>query len=207
MAWSGKRLGNSILSDREQLWSTYVGEICAGNAQSLAQLYDETSAPLYSLALRVVGNEADAEEVLLEVYEQVWRRASTFDRERGGVWRWMTVMTRSRALDRLRAGATRRHREQPVEEGSWEPTGTERPPDEARILEQEQALVRQALLSLPPEQRQAVELAYYSELTHTEIADKLGVPLGTIKTRIRTGMKKLRLALYPEMAEAREPAE
>jgi RNA polymerase sigma-70 factor (ECF subfamily) len=185
----------------DESWREYVCEIQKGNAEALAKLYDSSSRPLYSLALRIVGNSADAEEVLLDVYQQIWRAASSFNPARGGVWNWLVLLTRSRALDRLRNTASKRHHEVPaLPEQS--PVASSAPvPEQASMLAQEQTTVRRAIRTLPPEQREAVELAYFRGLTHTEIAAALGVPLGTIKTRIRSAMDKLRVALRASAGE------
>ena len=183
------------LLEREKRWHVYLDEVAGGNGEALASLYDEAGAVLYSLALRILGNPADAEEVLLEVFEQIWRSARSFDPTRSGAWRWLTVLAHSRAIDRLRASAAKRKFEERgpftgcdiSSQGLW--------PDEASILRQQQLRIRASLNELPREQREALELAYFSGLTHVEIAARLRVPLGTIKTRIRTGMDKLRIAL------------
>jgi RNA polymerase sigma-70 factor (ECF subfamily) len=182
-------------SEREKRWREYLREIECGNAQSLALLYDDSISTLYGLALRILGDSADAEEVLMEVFEQVWRNARAFDSSRGSVQRWLTLLTRSRAIDRLRSAAARRQREEPVNLEQREITSRDPLPDQTSIFRQQQVFVRQALNALPAEQRQVLELAYFSELTHAEIASTLSVPLGTIKTRIRMGMEKLRNAL------------
>lgn len=181
--------------EREKRWQTYLREIEKGNAQSLAALYEDTVPILYGLAVRILGNSADAEEVVVEVFEQVWHKASHFDASRGTVWRWLTLLTRSRAIDRLRAASTRREREEAAPKQQREIMSQEPRPDEASIFRQQQCLVRRALGTLPEDQRQALEMAYFSELTHVQIAATLNVPLGTIKTRIRMGMGKLREAL------------
>jgi RNA polymerase sigma-70 factor (ECF subfamily) len=187
--------GADASSDRERRWRSYLQEIAQGDAQSLARLYDESVASLFGFALRILKNEADSEEILLEVFEQVWRSAGTFDPLRGSAWRWLALLTRSRAVDRLRRGAVRREREHPAVGGDWDVMSTDPLPDQTSMFHQQQLSVKQALSGLPREQRQAVELAFFSELTHVEIAVKLGVPLGTIKTRIRAAMEKLRGAL------------
>jgi len=128
----------------------------------------------------------------LEVFEQVWRRARTFDPARSGAWRWLTVLARSRSIDRLRASASKRRLE---ERGFFDGISRDPSPDEASICRQQQLRIRESLNRLPREQREALELAYFSGLTHVEIAAALGAPLGTIKTRIRMGMDKLRVAL------------
>jgi RNA polymerase sigma-70 factor (ECF subfamily) len=138
-------------------------------------------------------NDADAEEVLIDAFEQVWRTADTFNPVRGGVRPWLILLARSRALDRLRSMAGRRLREHPGvferDVSSHDPL-----PEEVSALSQQQYRLRKAVATLPHEQRQALELAYFSGLSHTEIASTLGVPLGTIKSRIRSAMDKLRLA-------------
>jgi RNA polymerase sigma-70 factor, ECF subfamily len=138
---------------------------------------------------------ADAEEILLEVFDQMWRNAHAYDPARGSVWRWLTLLTRSRALDRLRSSERKQTRERTVVFEDWEISSHDPSPDETSMFRQQQVMIRKALHELPPEQRTAVELAYFSELTHVEIATTLQVPLGTIKTRIRMGMDKLRIAL------------
>jgi RNA polymerase sigma-70 factor (ECF subfamily) len=181
--------------EREQRWREYLAGIAAGRSEPLAHLYDESAAMLYGLALRIVGNPADADEVVVDVFEQIWRTAKNFDASRGGVWRWLTVLTRSRAVDRLRVTKVKQQREHPGALGDEQLLSEEPSPHEASILREQQLLIRQALSALPAEQRRCIELAYFSELTHVEIAAALRVPLGTIKTRIRVGMEKLRSAL------------
>ncbi|HEX4772848.1 MAG TPA: sigma-70 family RNA polymerase sigma factor [Bryobacteraceae bacterium] len=181
--------------ERQERWRRYLSDIATGDPQALASLYDEAGKSLYSLALRILRNAADAEEVLLEVFDQVWRNAHTFDPARGSVWRWLTLLTRSRALDRLRSSGSKQTRERTGVFEDWEISSHDPPPDETSMFRQQQLLIRKALYDLPPEQRTALELAYFSELTHVEIATTLQVPLGTIKTRIRMGMDKLRVAL------------
>jgi RNA polymerase sigma-70 factor (ECF subfamily) len=143
----------------------------------------------------MMKNKADAEEIILDVFEQVWRTAHRFDSARGSVWGWLMVMARSRALDRLRTAASKRGRERRLIAEDWDLVSHEPLPDTTTIFNQERILIRSALQLLPGEQRLAVELAYFSGLTHVEIASALGVPLGTIKTRIRGAMDKLRVLL------------
>ena len=186
--------GTGLLDERELRWRGYLEETAQGRADALGHLYRETAPILNGMALRVLGNPADAEEVVLEVYEQVWRSASGYDASRSRVLWWLSMMTRSRALDRLRATKRRAAAEGPVAEaldfpalGPW--------PDASMLDSERSQLVRTALAGLPADQRQAVELAFFSELSHSEIAEKLDIPLGTIKTRIRTALRRLRDAL------------
>jgi RNA polymerase sigma-70 factor (ECF subfamily) len=154
-------------------------------------LYDGTHPLVYGLALRILGDVADAEEVALDVYTQVWRTAGNFDPRRGSVSAWLVTLARSRAIDRLRSAAARRQREESRPELPEAPAAA-RSPEEASLLGQRRVRVRAALARLLPEQREAIELAFFSGLTHSELAARLGQPLGTVKTRIRLGMMKLR---------------
>ena len=181
--------------DREQRWQEYLAGIASGKTEPLGDLYDESAAMLYGLALRIVGNPADADEVVLDVFEQIWRTAKNFDPARGSVWRWLTVLTRSRAVDRLRVTKAKQQREQAGRVPDERLLSEAPSPHEASLFREQQLVIRQALSALPAEQRRCIELAYFSELTHVEIAAALRVPLGTIKTRIRVGMEKLRSAL------------
>ena len=168
--------------------------IAAGDHDALAELYDRHARPIYSLALRILQNQADAEDIVQEVVSQAWRQASRYDATRGNVAAWLLTLARSRAIDRLRARRARPDR------GAGELALTDIADQTAAIdlqlLSAEQvARVRAALDALPLLQRMAIELAYYEGLTHVEIAERLEQPLGTVKTRIRLAMMKLREAL------------
>ena len=191
---------SSNITRNEQRWRTYLERIRTRDSDALAQLYDESSSVLYGLALRVLNDPADAEEVVLDVYQQVWKSTHTFDSSRGTVWGWLTVLTRSRAIDRLRSMGTRRARELPIDSGG-ETRSSAPAPEAQSIFAQERKLVRDALQSLAPEQKEAIELAFFRGLTHVEIAEAVGAPLGTIKTRIRIGMRKMRDALAPDISQ------
>ncbi len=183
------------VSDRERRWQAYLRGIALGNSESLTLLYEESASSLLGLALRMMKNNADAEEIVLDVFSQVWRSAHSFDPARGSVWRWLTVLVRSRTVDRLRTAASKRDRERTPIAEDWDVISHDPLPDSTTIFNQERILIQSALQLLPGEQRQAVELAYFSGLTHVQIASELGVPLGTIKTRIRAAMDKLRVSL------------
>jgi RNA polymerase sigma-70 factor, ECF subfamily len=185
---------------REEQWRVYVQSAAAGDANGLASLYDETCSLVYGISLRVLRNEADAEEVTSDVYAQVWRSASTFDGARGSVNAWLAMLARSRSIDRLRSRA-RVRREEPLETVVNLP-GSAETPERASWLGQRRSRVRAAIQTLSPEQREAIELAYFAGLTQSELAERLHQPLGTIKTRIRLGMIKLRerLQCAPEAA-------
>lgn len=171
------------------------------DADALAGLYDETSRFLYGLALQILRDRQDAEEVILDVYQHVWNHSDLYDETRGNVWNWLAVVTRNRAIDRLRQATTRRAREAPIQT-AHEPRISDEVP-ERLILKEERQIVRRALDALKPDQRQAIELAFYGGLTHIEVAERLGAPLGTIKTRIRSGLRRLRDAMtVPSEARA-----
>ena len=176
---------------REHVWNAHVQRIAAGEDDALADLYDQTGRLVYSLALRILGQVADAEEVTVDVYTQVWRSSKNFDSRRGTAAAWLTMLTRSRAIDRLRSRKARGQREEPLGSVHHLPSPAESP-EVAFAVNQEQQRVRKALQVLTPEQRQAIELAFFSGLSHSQVAAQLGQPLGTVKTRIRTGMIKLR---------------
>ena len=166
--------------------------LASGDQASAGSLYDRHARPLYSLILRILGNETEAEDVLQDVFAQAFRHASRYDPRRGPVAAWLVTIARSRALDRLRARRTR------IEARTGEMQMLDEVPDAqpdaaSTMLDEERSrLVRQALGELPMLQRIAIELAYYEGLSHSEIAERLEQPLGTVKTRIRLGLLKLR---------------
>jgi RNA polymerase sigma-70 factor (ECF subfamily) len=184
-------------------WAVLIEKVAAGDDSALASLYDSTSRMIFGLLLRILNNAATAEEVLIDVYVQVWRQASSYDRRRGSPMAWLIMIARSRAIDRLRSGRQEREREEPLKaalaDRSMAPN-----PEEIAAASELSRLVRSALSVLSPEQREAIELAYYSGLSHSQIAERLRQPLGTVKTRIRLGMMKLRELLKPVLRGAAE---
>jgi RNA polymerase sigma-70 factor, ECF subfamily len=189
------------LRAREAALAALVARAAKGDQTALATLYDETSALVYGLALRILRDQYAAEDVTIDVYAQVYRQVSSYDANRGTPSAWLVTLTRSRAIDRLRQEAQRREREEPLEATMRMPSLTAGPEDSSATTELRR-LVQRALALLTPEQRQVIELAYYSDLSHNEIAAALGQPLGTVKTRIRTGMMLLRenlRSLLPEV--------
>lgn len=181
---------------REISWRAYVERARAGDQESLARLYDESSHLVYTVAYRILGHAADAEEVTLDVYTQVWRDAVKFSPERGTVSAWLVLLARSRAIDRLRSSSARRSAELPLPASHDLPDPALRP-DELGAASQQRRIILRALALLSAEQREAIELAFFAGLTHAELAARLGEPLGTVKTRIRLGMMKLRELLNP----------
>ena len=184
------------LGFRDQELSGLIARTAQGDEEALGALYDYTSPQLYGLALRVLDDPQSAEEVVLDVYMQVWKKASQFDLSRGKPIVWLAVLTRSRAIDRLRMKQPEQSRREPFEEVNEESDPMSDP--ELSVTQGEQrCLVLKALASLASEQREVIELAYFGGLSQSEIASKVGEPLGTVKTRIRLGMIKLRNLLTP----------
>ena len=185
-------------SARNQEVAALISKAAAGDQHAVSELYDATSRMVYGLVLRILNDEAVAEEVLLDVYMQVWRQASAYDARRGAPLAWLATIARSRAIDRLRAGRQHWQRTSSLETVSQQSTGESL--EEAAYVTELRGIVREALGALSAEQREALELAYYGGMSHSEIAERLGQPLGTVKTRIRLGMIKLRELLKPEYA-------
>lgn len=175
--------------------------VAQGDEEALGRLYDRFGPVLYAVAYRVVNEKADAEEVVMEAFAQAWREAQRFDPSRGSVAAWLTMMARSRALDLARSQSRRSRitdtaaREEPATAPAMS-AGFRNPGSAVEDSERREA-VASALAALSPPQRIAIELAYYEGLSQSEIAERLREPLGTIKTRMRLGMQKLREALTP----------
>jgi RNA polymerase sigma-70 factor, ECF subfamily len=167
-----------------------VSAIRSGDEQAMEQLYARYSAVVYSVALRVLGDTGAAEDILQEVFMQLWRSPDVFDASRGSLAGWLAVIARNRAIDSLR----KRRPETDITD-----VVVFFEPDMLRGAEWSRSLdkIRGVLASMPAPQRLALEMAFFEGLTHTEIAEKTGDPLGTIKTRIRTGLQALRKAFNP----------
>ena len=165
-----------------------IAAIRSGNQDAMAQLYARYSAVVYAVALRVLGDTAAAEDVLQEIFMQLWRRPGAFDSGRGNLAPWLAVITRNRAVDWLR-------KRRPQTEISETIVSVE--PDLAGDTDRGRAMekVRAALSGMQPAQRSSLEMAYFQGYSHSEISEKTGEPLGTIKTRIRTGLMLLRKAV------------
>ena len=181
---------------RDDDWAALIKRVADGDQSALTVLYDTTSRLVFGLILRVVGDRATAEEVVLDVYTQVWRQAANYDTKRGAPLAWIMTIARTRGIDRLRSGRHDLHKKEPLD-SIGEARSTTASPEENTVLSERRNLVRSALDLLSAEQREVIELAYYSGLSHSEIALKLNQPLGTVKTRTRLGMMKLRDTLRP----------
>ena len=177
-----------------------VRRIAERDAEALSDLYDRFSGVLLALIHRVVGGAGDAEEVLQEVFIQVWNQADRYDRSRSSVSSWLSLITRSRSIDRLRKNQVK---DRTAQAAFAEDSRTDTSPQGVRnvLYLERRRRVREALDELPDAQRQVIELAFFGGMTQSEIAESTGIPLGTVKTRTLLAMKKLRLALREELRE------
>jgi RNA polymerase sigma-70 factor (ECF subfamily) len=169
-----------------------VEQMAQGRQDALARLYDETSSMLNGLLLRILERPEDAEEVLLDVYMKAWKYAGRYSDKRGSPQAWLMIMARNAAIDRIR-----QKRAQPKTlafepESTPEPESAEASPEERTADRERRRKVQIVLRELPPEQREVVELAFFGGFTHAELAERLREPLGTIKSRIRMGLLRLR---------------
>ena len=182
--------------------SALVAQAAAGDERALGELYDRYGGMAFSLACAIVVEHADAEEVVADAFTQVWRSASGFEPSRGSVAAWLATIVRTRALDLVRS---RKRRARVLEEAAVVTDEGEtlvlaptlESPDRGAELAETSTIVRKSLAELPPPQRRVIELAYFGGLSQSEIAAQLSEPLGTVKTRMRAGMDKLRQALRP----------
>lgn len=172
-----------------------VREMAAGQSSALGTFYDKWSGRVYSVAISILGEQADADDIVEETFFQAWNQAGRFDARQGRASSWILNIARSRSLDRLKA--IKRRREESAE--SVELTASSNAPDPAQeLIDMERRdAVTVALLTLPPSQREVVEMAYFGGLSQAEIAQCTGQALGTVKTRIRLAMQKLREQLAP----------
>jgi RNA polymerase sigma-70 factor, ECF subfamily len=179
----------SSAADEAALLST----VATGDERAFLVLYERFSGPLFSLLIKMLQNQQDAEEVLQIVFLQVWKKAGTYDPQRCSVFTWLVLVGRSKAIDRIRQ---RQRHSRTVEEVTREetvPAGSARDDGTSEVHQHDQhAAIRAALEQIPAEQRQAIEMAFFKGMSQTEIADNLAEPLGTVKARIRRGMLRLR---------------
>lgn len=179
-------------------------EISSGNGAALGELYDRYSRLVFSVAYGVVQNRETAEEVTLDIFTRAWEKGSAYDPQRGKVSTWLTRMTRNQAIDQLRREKVRPlHNSINWADVTHEPVAEKNPPETTVHLSMEQQRVRAAVAGLPPQQQEVLALAYFNGLSHSEIAQRLDLPLGTVKGRIRAGMQKLRAFLEEGREEIR----
>jgi RNA polymerase sigma-70 factor, ECF subfamily len=190
--------------DDERLMRLIAGQ----HEAALAQLYDRYNRLVFSLALAIVNDRATAEEITLDVFMRVWQKASTYRAEQAKVSTWLTHITRNHSIDILRRRAVRPDQHAlHWEDAGLKATSSEQGPQEAAELSQRRARVHDALARLPADQRQALMLAYFGGYSHSQIAEALKQPLGTVKTRLRLAMQKLREFLGEEGAARDTSAE
>lgn len=199
-----RTLGDVLYADpaatrvQEQDWVRLVHCIAAGDQLALHALFARTHRIVFTLIVRITGNYETAEEVTLDVFHDVWRRASSYDPAGGSVVGWIMNQARSRAIDRLRYEQRKKRVADPAD--VLPAPAAVRGPHEAFDMSEQERHLREALLQLAPAERQAIETAFFSELTYVEAADRLNLPVGTVKTRIRSGLRKLRQALAGTLA-------
>jgi RNA polymerase sigma-70 factor, ECF subfamily len=171
-----------------------VSRMAGGDSSALAALYDRHARAIYSLALRILADAAEAEDVVQDVFTQAWRQATRYDASRAPVAGWLMIMARARSLDRLRRRRARITTTE-MDPSAPHPKDPDADQETLAITGEQADRLRGALRDLPDGQRAAIELAYYEGLSQSDIAARLHQPLGTVKTRIRTGLLKLRDAL------------
>ncbi|MGH2399280.1 MAG: sigma-70 family RNA polymerase sigma factor [bacterium] len=188
--------GYSGLDDAELMHRLAYRDLVAFRA-----LYDRYGNLVYSAALRVVRDAQIAEDMVQEIFLRIWRKPESYVAQRGRFVTWLTSVTRNRAVDEVRSRGRRfRHETASPEEQERElPASDQNDPALTAELSDQRRLILAALTQIPAEQREIIELAYFGGLTQQEIAERLSQPLGTVKTRIRLGMQKLRAALTPEL--------
>jgi|KBSMisStaDraftv2_1062788.scaffolds.fasta_scaffold128447_3 RNA polymerase sigma-70 factor (ECF subfamily) len=175
-----------------QLDAELIERVGTGDQEAFAKLYDRFSPGLFSMVIKMTGDEAEAEDVLQDAFAHIWRKAAGYDSRRSAPFTWAVMVTRNKCIDRLRVRqrfgkiADRYSQEvaahSDVDDSSAEEAG----------MREQRARVRSALAGMAPEQQQAIEMAFFNDLTHEQIAERLGAPLGTVKARIRRGLLKLR---------------
>lgn len=177
-------------AEQERAW---VAALARGDQKALSNLYDRYGSLMMAVAMKILSDRREAEDLLHDVFLEAWRQAKTYDPARGTVRAWLVMRMRSRALDRVRAAGRAK-----VVLGD-EPETPDRPdPNADPSVEPDRRTVREALLALPEEQRKVLELGYFGGLTSSEIARHLDIPIGTVKSRVARGLSALRRGLSPE---------
>jgi RNA polymerase sigma-70 factor (ECF subfamily) len=163
------------------------------DSKALEELYERFSKALYSVILSIVKKKEDAEEILCEIFFQVWEKAPSYDLGKGSVYTWLLTMARNRAIDKIRSKSYKNQRQENDEIEEMDVFTNEDKHNQLDnvVLTERAEIVKSALMQIAPDQRQVLEVAYFEGYTQSEIAERLGVPVGTVKTRMRTGMKTL----------------
>ncbi len=185
-----------------------MAELSEGRVEALERLYDRYSSLVFSVSLRVLTDRQLAEDVTQEVFLRLWRRPWSYDPERGRFRSWLMSVTRNRSIDERRRVVRRLRLEEREDDKRPDPPAPGRfhDPQLETVLAEERRAVRDAMTRLPPPQREVIELAYFGGLTQVEIAARTGEPLGTVKTRVRLGIQKLRVALVGLRSDGSETA-
>jgi RNA polymerase sigma-70 factor (ECF subfamily) len=186
-------------SDGEVADAGLLRSIQQGDQQAVAALYDRYAGVAYGLAYRITGDGTLAEDVVQDAFVSVWKQAARFDPERGQVKSWLLTIVHHKAIDAVRRRTNRSERALP--EGPEEFVATHGRPDEAAEMAMDAAAVRAAVRAIPEDQRRTIEMAYFEGLTHVEISERMGVPLGTVKSRLRIGLEKMRESLRLKVLE------
>lgn len=167
-----------------------LSRIAQGDERAFAQFYDQFAHGLYSLVFKILNDAKETEDVLQEGFAQIWKKAGTYDGSRSSAFTWSVMIMRNKAIDHIRS---RQRQSRVIEEAALEFSRESEPEsDDGVFLNEKRAIVRAALEKIPGDQRQAIDLAFFSGLTQAQISEKLGEPLGTVKARIRRGLLKLR---------------
>ena len=191
----------SKLPSSEKELAGLIDKISRGCESALKKFYDLTISQVYGLALKILTKNHDADEVALDVFKQVWKKAGDYSPERGNPSAWIITLTRSRAIDRLRTDSKRKIREDSLD---YVVPASDDTTDEHTDIREKRALIDTALEGLSPGQRKSIELAYFYGLSQSEIAETLDEPLGTVKSWMRAGMSKLRAHLGADKLNTRE---
>ncbi len=184
--------GRGRLPQLEQELAELLSKIARGCESALGRLYDKTISQVYGLAVKILASHDDADEVSLDVFNQVWQRSLEYSPDRGSPSAWLITLTRSRAIDRLRSGKKRKFLQDPLPDDVPDHSGS---PDEETETRQKRELIESVLSELPASQRRSIELAYFHGMSQTEISAHMNEPLGTVKSWMRAGMARLRQRL------------
>jgi RNA polymerase sigma-70 factor (ECF subfamily) len=190
--------GRTTIDDRDD--SSLLRCVQKGDGQALAVLYDRYGGIAYGLAYRIVGDAAGAEDAVQDAFVSMWKQAPRFDPERGQVRSWLLTIVHHRAIDIVRRRTNRPERQLPDGAEEFLVDASARP-DELAEWSMEARAIREAVSRIPDDQRRTVEMAYFHGMTHLEISEEMGVPLGTVKSRLRIAMDKMREYLREKVLE------
>ena len=192
----------SETGDDELRWQSMLVRVATADESALGEFYDATASIVHGVVCRLIRDSATAEEITVRTFHDVWRNAPSYDASRGKPSTWLRTLARSRALDALRSRARERDGlRRLADQRLCDAPAVDAGPEQSHLASERGGQVRGALAALSGAEREAIELAYYGGMSHSEIAQLLAEPLGTVKSRIRSGMVKLRAALAPGQVE------